>query len=134
MKIFCKKRGFSIVEVVIAMAVITIVSFTAVSLLSSASNHISKTRLDMYAVNDVANIWECFNVSANEEEFEQALNFAGFSFEQAEGKTTYKIGSSGGYIFYVDLDVVFGEGSDRSFFARAVNSETNKLLYEYRGV
>ena len=97
-KVFKGKKGFSIVEVVLAMAIITIVSFTGVSVLTSASGHVNNARLQTFAVNDVANLWECFVVSDTQQDFEEGMGFAGFSFTQDEQSLTYSIKSSNGYI------------------------------------
>jgi len=133
-KFFKRKKGFSIVEVVIAMAVITIVSFTGVSVLSSATGHVNNARLQTFAVNDIASMWECFVVSETQTEFESALAFGGLDFSQDEDSLQYRVESSNGYIYYVDLNARFEENGGRYFHARAINKETGKLLYEYKGV
>ena len=77
MKLLKNKKGFSVVEVVIAMAVITIVTVTALSILTSAANN---TREMMYKADAqylVADAVECFKVSNSTSEFYEALNFRG---------------------------------------------------------
>ena len=123
---FCK--GFSIVEVVIAMAVIAIVSFAGISVLTSAPGHTNKTRLQMLAINDVANLWECFEASQTQEQFDSSIAFSGLTIESKDGGS-YVIKNST-YIYQINLTVVFGDGQ-RYFYAGVVNSETGKVLYTF---
>lgn len=63
------KRGYSLVEVVIALTVIVIVSVSALSIVLSSittkQNAINKS----YAQNFADNVWECFKAAGSEGEF-----------------------------------------------------------------
>lgn len=74
------KRGFTILEVVIAMAIIAIVTATAASIMTSAQKSMARSQKSVLAANDIANITECFKYTVGEgeliDEFEQAVAFA----------------------------------------------------------
>ena len=74
------KGGFTILEVVIAMAIIAIVTATAASIMTSAQKSMARTQKSVLAANDIANITECFKYTVGEgrdiEKFQQAVEFA----------------------------------------------------------
>ncbi len=71
------KKGISIVEAVVAMAVVFIVIFSASSIIQSSSTVITKERNQTMAVNDSANIVECYKLCDNANKFATNLTFAG---------------------------------------------------------
>ena len=81
------KRGFTILEVVIAMAIIAIVTATAASIMTSAQKSMARSQKSVLAANDIANITECFKYTVCESgsiddfekvvvDFEKAVVFA----------------------------------------------------------
>ena len=77
------KRGFTILEVVIAMAIIAIVTATAASIMTSAQKSMARSQKSVLAANDIANITECFKYTVCEsgssgsiDDFEKAVAFA----------------------------------------------------------
>lgn len=77
------KGGFTILEVVIAMAIIAIVTATAASIMTSAQKSMARSQKSVLAANDIANITECFKYTVCEgcsvddfEYFEKAVEFA----------------------------------------------------------
>lgn len=77
------KGGFTILEVVIAMAIIAIVTATAASIMTSAQKSMARSQKSVLAANDIANITECFKYTVCEgcsvddfEDFEKAVEFA----------------------------------------------------------
>ena len=74
------KGGFTILEVVIAMAIIAIVTATAASIMTSAQKSMARSQKSVLAANDIANITECFKYTVGEgrdiDEFRQAVVFA----------------------------------------------------------
>lgn len=74
------KGGFTILEVVIAMAIIAIVTATAASIMTSAQKSMARSQKSVLAANDIANITECFKYtvceSGNIDDFEKAVAFA----------------------------------------------------------
>ena len=125
-----RSRGFSVAEVVIAMAVIAIVSFAGISVLTAATGQTSNVRLQALATNDVANLWECFLSSETQDQFDNAIAFCGLTVEQ-KNEGNYVIKNSS-YIYQISLTVTFGEGQ-RYFYASATNTETGKVLYTFSG-
>lgn len=71
-----KKRGYSLVEVVIALTVIVTVSITALTIVLSSvatkQTAIHKTEAQNFA----QSVWECFKVSDNEADFVSNVDFA----------------------------------------------------------
>lgn len=74
------KGGFTILEVVIAMAIIAIVTATAASIMTSAQKSMARSQKSVLAANDIANITECFKYTVGEsrdiDKFKQAVVFA----------------------------------------------------------
>ena len=74
------KRGFTILEVVIAMAIIAIVTATAASIMTSAQKSMARSQKSVLAANDIANITECFKYtvckSGSIDDFKKAVAFA----------------------------------------------------------
>lgn len=71
-----KKKGFSLVEAVIALTVVVIVSFAALSLVLSSTttkvNAVNKSKAQYFAYNAL----ECFKASDDTTEFENNIVFA----------------------------------------------------------
>lgn len=103
------KGGFTILEVVIAMAIIAIVTATAASIMTSAQKSMARSQKSVLAANDIANITECFKYTVGEgeliDEFEQAVVFA-LGAEQGEFTLTadgvYELGRDG-YVITVKV-------------------------------
>lgn len=96
------KGGFTILEVVIAMAIIAIVTATAASIMTSAQKSMARSQKSVLAANDIANITECFKYtvceSGNIDDFQQAVAFA---FGLASGGFTPT--TDGDYKFIYEL-------------------------------
>ena len=74
-----KKGGFSIAEAVIALAVIVIVTASALTLITSATTARYKAIKKSEAINCANDLLECFKVSNDESEFESNAEFAGYT-------------------------------------------------------
>ena len=99
------KGGFTILEVVIAMAIIAIVTATAASIMTSAQKSMARSQKSVLAANDIANITECFKYTVCEsgssgsiDDFEKAVAFA---FGLASGGFTPT--TDGDYKFIYEL-------------------------------
>ena len=70
------KKGFSLVEVIIALAVIVVVSAAAITMILSSfaakTNIINKSNAQGFA----ANVWESFKASETQEEFVSLVSFS----------------------------------------------------------
>lgn len=78
------KRGFSLVEVIIAMAVVSIVTFAALSIIYPATDKTVEANAQSNAIYFVADAIECFkateikgSVVSDYSEFDEALLFRG---------------------------------------------------------
>ncbi len=85
-----KKNGFSMVEVVIALAVVLIVSATAITItiysITTKQDEINRNE----ALNLTENIWNCFKAAENEDEFFALVDFSdGVAFQQKNGAYVY---------------------------------------------
>lgn len=75
------RKGFSIVEVIIALVIITLVSIVVVSLVMS-SNHIERNSMSvMTATNVTENVIECFRFVESKEEFDSLLEKLDVEYE-----------------------------------------------------
>lgn len=75
-KINNKKRGFSIMEAVIALAVIVLVTAAALTVVLAAISARVKAVNKSEAQNFAYNVWECFKVSDDIGDFENNVEFA----------------------------------------------------------
>ncbi len=57
------RRGFSLVEVVCAMTVVTIISAVTIGLISSSNRVMSNSRLAVGAANEARNIMDCYTAA-----------------------------------------------------------------------
>lgn len=78
------KKGFSLVEVVIAMAVVSIVTITAISIVYSATDKNRAGTAESDAIYFAADVIECLEMTETEAEFIEALEF------REEDKQVYK--------------------------------------------
>ena len=116
------KGGFTILEVVIAMAIIAIVTATAASIMTSAQKSMARSQKSVLAANDIANITECFKYTVCESgsiddfekvvvDFEKAVAFAfglapeGFTpTADGEYKLIYEL-TRDGYVITVTVTI-----------------------------
>ena len=70
------RRGYSLSEVIIALAIIVIVSITAISIIMSSIMTKSRIINRAAAQSFADNVWECFKSSRNIVEFEKNVIFA----------------------------------------------------------
>ena len=78
------KRGFSLVEVVIAMAVVSIVTFTALSIIYPATDKTVEANAQSNAIYFAADAIECFKATKDSDEFFEALYYRlGIPYVQA---------------------------------------------------
>ncbi len=117
-----RRRGFSVTEVIIAMAVIAIVSFSAVSVLTQSNTTINNARLEIYATNDSYNLLECFKITDDFESFDRAASFAGYDLEEADSGYLVK---NINYVYEIKLSVDFAHGT---FYSYSYSTESSRQL------
>ncbi|MBQ8449125.1 MAG: prepilin-type N-terminal cleavage/methylation domain-containing protein [Clostridia bacterium] len=124
-----KKGGFTMVEVVIALAVVVIVSVTAIAIVSSSITAGIVSENKTRAQNFAESAWEAFKVSANNEDFEKNLEFAGgvdvtYSSENDTYTYTY---TSEKYKFTATITVNF-TASPKQFKVVAVDNDGDEII------
>ena len=88
-----RNGGFSIMEAVIALAVIVIVTVSALSI--ATSSLVAKTKLinRSQAQSFAQNVWECFKVSDDKSEFVSNLEFAIDAIDDDSESNSYRYNS-----------------------------------------
>ena len=118
------KGGFTILEVVIAMAIIAIVTATAASIMTSAQKSMARSQKSVLAANDIANITECFKYTVCEsgsiDDFEKAV----VDFEKAV-VFAFGLASEG---FTPTTDGVYGLTRDGYVITVTVTTGTEKTV------
>ncbi len=85
------RRGFTVVELVVAMAIIVIVSATAIGLINMQNNIYLRTTQTAEATNMAENAVECFRFVKNNSDanFEELFEKTGYDLEYDENTNTY---------------------------------------------
>ena len=112
MKLLKNNKGFSVVEVVIAMVVVSLVTATALSILSLSAAHSKTTTYKIDAQYLVSDAVECFKVSDTADEFYDALVFrGGWVGANRDGENYSFILEKSGYAVLVSTDYENNESS-----------------------
>lgn len=91
------EKGFTLIEVVIAVTVAVLISVSALSVvLMTRSMNINASR-KYNAVGQVSSILECFKAADSRAEFEDALNF---TYGSGDAPMNYSIGDRKNYTLY----------------------------------
>ena len=94
-----RKRGFTVVELVVALAVILIVSATAIGLVNTQNTIYLRTMQTTEATNMAENAIECFRFAGKNdgESFEVLFERTGYELqpETVDGATVYTVESNG---------------------------------------
>ena len=94
-----RKRGFTVVELVVALAVILIVSATAIGLVNTQNTIYLRTMQTTEATNMAENAIECFRFAGKNDEssFEALVEKTGYDLqpETVDGATVYTVESNG---------------------------------------
>lgn len=100
------KRGISIAEVMVALAVITIVTAATVTLMITSANAENKAADAVHIVNTAENVVACFRFAENDEEFFEAVKLLDPNFKNAR-KNEYILEKS---CYTVTLNVDYSTG------------------------
>lgn len=82
------KRGITMMEVVIALVIITVVTAAVVTIMFVSVNIEAGTVTAIESANSAENAIECFRFAKNEEEFVEALNKTALYTSKTEGEYT----------------------------------------------
>lgn len=124
-----KKRGFSIMEAVIALAVIVLVTAAALTVVLAAISARVKAVNKSEAQNFAYNVWECFKVSDDIGEFEANVKFAeGVKLDEptpdASGNQVYTYTSEKNkFTAIITVDFISGE-----FYIYVENNKTEEIV------
>ena len=117
------KRGFSLVEVVVAILIVVIASSITFTVVFSSRNVLNKTQLNVDATNEAQNIVKLYvNSDGNEEKFSEYIKFAHDCNEPID---FYSL-SDGTYTIYYDNNFGLSDLENHTF--RIIfKPSTNKL-------
>lgn len=129
MKRWMNKRGFSIVEAIIAILMITLVTAAALSVVLSSILQ-KQQNIDRLAAQRFAcNAWECFKASESEQDFRENMNFAGgAAWQGAEDEGEYRKFS------YTNTENKFSATirvKDGELFEITINDNKNKEILSF---
>lgn len=126
---FMNKRGMTVAEVIIAIAVISVVTVSALSLVLYSENTALAAQYKTEAQYFALDALECFRVSADADEFESAMDFRGgyTVAEDVTGGYIYKL-ENGGYVAIVTLS--YGEEGQRPAFSITVRNGDGDVVSE----
>ncbi len=143
------RRGFSLVEVVCAMTVVTIISAVTIGLISSSNRVMSNSKLAVGAANEARNIIDCYTAaviqaqvrgSSTETAFEafvRRLYGTTAEYEYTPGSDTYTFYYNGKYELVNQSDAIIimeltfptddnGKTTQPKVTVSRYNSKTNK--------
>lgn len=138
------KRGFSLVEVAIAMAVVSIVTFAALSIIYPATDKTVEANARSNAIYFAADVIECLKATETPEELQAALDQRDgvtkvkFEIENDPNATTvvdaeYKINGSN-LRAYVKVTVEYsgpaGFGSTRNYKVSVEIKDNDKVIFD----
>ncbi|HHT87136.1 MAG TPA: prepilin-type N-terminal cleavage/methylation domain-containing protein [Clostridiales bacterium] len=83
------KRGFTLAEVMVAMAIASVISFAALSVVILSNSVSRKATLRFNIVSEIDSLVECFKASDNVDEFEEAITYYYMSGNEEVDITNY---------------------------------------------
>ena len=105
------KRGFTLVEMVIAMSVITIVSGAAIMVVSSSLRARKSAERDFTARTLAVNTVECIRAAGDDEDLIEALDALGLDKTETDFIFTY-----GDYVVTIDVTTVSVSFEDKEIY------------------
>lgn len=134
------KKGFTLVETVVALAVILVISFAFFSMATFASVNLEKSNIKNYGIIEIASITKVFETTNfqlsgqfSAQELQENLEFCGYALEgqnqnfmfsrQVDGQGQQNINGKGEYQFFVTFANNFVTLSAQILYG-------DKLLYE----
>lgn len=123
-----RKNGFSLVEVVISLAVIIIVSATALTIvlhsIADKATAVHRTQAQNFSYN----VWECFKAADSADEFETLVAFA--EEEDLTEENGMYVYTSEEHKFTAQIQAVFSENG-KGAFQITVNDKNEKEIVAF---
>ncbi len=119
------RRGFTVVELVVAMAIIVIVSATAIGLINTQNTVHLRTTQTIEATNMAENAIECFRWAETEAKFVESYAKTGvtLSGNTSEGITVYTFEKS-------NMNVTIEINGNKLTFVATDIKDSNKVILE----
>ena len=129
-----RKAGFSLVEVIISLAIIVMISITAISItLSSIANRmtiVNRTHGQYFA----DNVWECFKAETAKNEYVELLEFA---YPDTDGTFDENVDFSSGlvesskYNFKAEITVDYADRPTITVDVRELDDDDEIISFTY---
>ena len=119
-----RRKGFTIAELVVAMAIIFIVSATAIGIINTQNTVHLRTTQTVEATNMAENAIECFRYANSVEGFEEAFEMTGITIDGTTDntKTTFSFEESN-----MNVTITI-EGNKLTF--KAIAKDNGKVILE----
>lgn len=123
------QKGFSLIETVIAMAIIIIVTVSALTMVTSSLNITKKEIYTSKAQYFAADSLEAFRIAEDAAQFEETIAFAGgYSyFDVDENLYIYYLENSG---YTAEISLAYSD-INRSEFCVIIKDESGNQIFEY---
>lgn len=131
------RKGLSLVEVMVALAVIAIISAAALSLVVSSSRLDAKSVKTAKVMMAAENALECFRYfdyvkeadgTSNSGEFTALLNKTGTVYTSQNGKL---VASANGYVIHITVDETYKELTFIAYETDEEGQKTEDIIYDY---
>ncbi|MDD2259048.1 MAG: prepilin-type N-terminal cleavage/methylation domain-containing protein [Bacilli bacterium] len=119
------KNGFSLLESVISILLISIIMTAVLSTILYTNSITKKAEIKMYAINEIDNIVTCFK--AEDYTYYEMDGFV--NNQELKFSNDYDLVNSTEYFYKIVLNVIEIDGGIRSIRATAYNSE-DKQIYQ----
>lgn len=117
------KKGISIMETVVSLAVIALISFTAIGFIGRFSTVNTKMIYETRARLSAENALECFKYADNTEDFFTALSLTEQGYEKSENIYTLN-----DYNYTVFVMVSYPDSEGKAYFECKVTDKDNKVI------
>lgn len=118
------RRGISVVEAVIAMALISILSAAAFTAINASLKANTRSIMRFSSISLISDSLECFKYSRDKEEFESSLVFSGNDFTDLINSDMY-VFDKGGYKVIVTLNW------EQKTFAAYAQTNSGEVFYTF---
>lgn len=119
------RRGISVVEAVIAMALISILSAAAFTAINASLKANTRSIMRFSSISLISDSLECFKYSRDTEEFESSLVFSGNDFTVPLNLINMYVFDKGGYKVIVTLNW------EQKTFAAYAQTNSGEVFYTF---